>query len=132
MRHLPHFTSVVDLPLAVSIYVLSVFGTAIWLRRAKPVNNRLSKVTEAQVATRILVVILSILWSGSGPSLCQHCARLDLLNCRDEFSKQFPILAVLLIPTRPFVFEVRETAFTPLTLSLETLLTQHPSWSNHP
>jgi membrane-bound ClpP family serine protease len=61
MMHLPHFSSLVDVPLAISIYVLSVFGTVIWLRRAKPANDRLTKVTEVRVATRILIVLLSIL-----------------------------------------------------------------------
>ncbi len=59
--HLPHFYSTVDVPLAVSIYVLSVFGTVIWLRRAKTENVRLTKVTEVRVASRILIVLLSIL-----------------------------------------------------------------------
>lgn len=61
MMQLPHFSSIVDVPMAISIYILSVFGTAIWLRRAKLVNDRLSKVTEVRVATRILIVLLSIL-----------------------------------------------------------------------
>lgn len=58
---MPHFSSIVDIPLAISIYVLSVFGTAIWMRREKLVNDRLSNVTEVRVASRILIVLLSIL-----------------------------------------------------------------------
>jgi membrane-bound ClpP family serine protease len=59
--NLPQFLPSVDVPLAVAVYTLSVFATVVWLRRSSSRKDRLIKVTESQIAARILVVVLSLL-----------------------------------------------------------------------
>lgn len=59
--NLPKFLPSVDVPLAASIYAFSLMATVIWLRRMRSQGDRLIEVTEARIATRILVVVLSLL-----------------------------------------------------------------------
>ena len=59
--NLPKFLPSVDVPLAALIYAFALWMTVVWLRRVRSQSDRLLEVTETQIATRILVVILSLL-----------------------------------------------------------------------
>lgn len=59
--NLPNFLPTVDLPLAALIYALALLATVVWLRRKQSKSDLQIEVTETRIATRILVVVLSLL-----------------------------------------------------------------------
>lgn len=56
--NLPNFSPAIDFSLAGAIYTVSVFVTVIWLRRSLHRSGHRIKVTEGQIAARVLMVVL--------------------------------------------------------------------------